>query len=131
MKNFEVNAVGPYMLARKLTPLIKVSQRKLIVAISSTAGSIEGADASYGGFPAYRASKAALNIITRTYGDHVKKDGIISVMFFPGVVKTDLGGPDAPLETADSVVSMIKTISTLNAENNGCFIDYEGKTVPW
>lgn len=131
MKNFEVNAVGPYVLARKLTPLIKTSQRKLIVAISSTAGSIERSSARMGGFPAYKASKAALNIVTRTYGDHVKKDGIISVMFCPGWCKTDLGGPNAMLETDFSVSNMIKTISTLNADSSGSFLNYEGKPVPW
>ncbi|XP_015787489.1 uncharacterized protein LOC107364581 [Tetranychus urticae] len=130
-KNFEVNTIGPYMLARKLTPLIKVSHLKFIIAMSSTAGSVSSTSEILGGFPAYRASKAALNMITRTYGDHVKKDGITSVMMFPGWVKTELGGPGAVLEIPFSVGNMIKTISTLDAENNGCFIDYEGITVPW
>ncbi|XP_015787322.1 uncharacterized protein LOC107364484 [Tetranychus urticae] len=131
MKNYEVNAVGPYVLARKLTPLIKVSQRKLIVAISSTAGSIAVTSAIGGGFPAYKPSKAALNMLTRTYGDHVKKDGIISVMFCPGWFKTDMGGPNAMLETSFSVSNMIKTISTLNADSSGSFLDHEGKTIQW
>ncbi|XP_015787194.1 uncharacterized protein LOC107364376 [Tetranychus urticae] len=131
LKSFEVNAVGPYVLARKLTPLIKISQRKLIVAISDEAAVIDGYSSLAQGFPAYRASKAALNMLTRTYGDHVKKDGIISVMLFPGWCKTDFGGPKARLFTDYSVSSMIKTISTLNAEKNGCFIDYSGRPVPF
>uniref|UniRef100_T1KI96 Ketoreductase domain-containing protein n=1 Tax=Tetranychus urticae TaxID=32264 RepID=T1KI96_TETUR len=130
MENFEINTVGTFMLTRKLTPLIKVSQRKLIVYISSTAGSIERANASFG-YPAYKASKAALNIVTRTYADYIKKDGITSVIFCPGWCKTDLGGSNAILETDFAVSSLIKTISTLNAENNGCFLNYEGKPVPW
>ncbi|XP_015787324.1 uncharacterized protein LOC107364485 isoform X3 [Tetranychus urticae] len=131
MKNYEVNVIGPYVLARKLIPLIKVSQRKLYILMSSIAGSIECTSEILGGFPAYRASKAAINIITRTYADYIKKDGVTSVMLFPGWVKTELGGPHAILEADFAVSNMIKTISTLNAENNGCFIDYEGKTVPW
>ncbi|XP_015787491.1 uncharacterized protein LOC107364485 isoform X2 [Tetranychus urticae] len=131
MKNFEVNTIGPYMLARKLTPLIKASQRKLIIAISSSAGSIERTSEMFGGFPAYRASKAALNIVTRTYADYIKKDGVTSVIFCPGWCKTDLGGSNAILETDFAVSSLIKTISTLNAENNGCFFNYDGTPVPW
>lgn len=46
-------------------------------------------------------------------------------------VKTDLGGPKAPLEISESCDQMINTISKLEPKANGTFIQYDGKKLPW
>ena len=72
-----------------------------------------------------------MNLLTRTYVDHLKADGVTSIIFCPGWCKTDLGGPNAMYEPDFSVSNMIKNISTLTPESNGSFINFEGKPMPF
>ena len=68
---------------------------------------------------------------TRTLGVDLNKDGILTVAFCPGWVKTDLGGPNAPGSAEESVASIIKSIRGLNKESQGVFMNKEGKVYPW
>ena len=92
-------------------------------------GSID--DNSSGGSYAYRISKTALNMTSRNLSHELKEAGIITVGLHPGWVKTDMGGPGAPLSISDAVGSMVKTIDSLVGDQNGKFLDREGKPVPW
>ena len=46
-------------------------------------------------------------------------------------VKTDMGGPNAPLSAQDSARGLIQQIFTLNESNNGSFVSYDGKELLW
>jgi NAD(P)-dependent dehydrogenase (short-subunit alcohol dehydrogenase family) len=46
-----------------------------------------------GGHEAYRASKAALNSLMRSYAARHQDDPRTLLLMHPGWVKTDLGGP--------------------------------------
>lgn len=48
-----------------------------------------------------------------------------------GWVKTDMGGPKAPLEIETSCESMVETITKMDKSVNGGFIQWDGKTLPW
>jgi NAD(P)-dependent dehydrogenase (short-subunit alcohol dehydrogenase family) len=57
--------------------------------------------------------------------------GISVVAVHPGWVKTDMGGPQALISADDSVKSLIKTIASLESEDTGSFVNYDGAHIPW
>lgn len=68
---------------------------------------------------------------TRSMSIDLKPDGILVVSLHPGWVKTDMGGPKAPMEIETSVSNMIDTMKGLNAGHNGGFYQYDGVNLPW
>lgn len=79
----------------------------------------------------YRASKAALNMVTRSLAIDLGPEGFICAVLHPGWVMTDMGGESAPVTTEDSIAGMLCVIDSLSAEDNGEFYDFTGATVPW
>lgn len=100
-----------------------------IVNMSSILGSID--DNAQGGLYAYRMSKVALNMATKSMSIDLKNDRILCVAMHPGWVRTDMGGANAPLEIEDSCKQMLQTILSLNETQNGTFIQYDGKLLKW
>jgi NAD(P)-dependent dehydrogenase (short-subunit alcohol dehydrogenase family) len=126
---FEINTLGPLRLTGALLGLLKRCPRASVVNMTSLMGSI--ADNGSGGAYGYRMSKAALNMATKNLAHELGKDGIVAVVLHPGWVKTDMGGPRAPLETADAIAAMVRTIDGLGPEHNGAFLDRNGGPLPW
>ena len=116
-------------VAQALLPALKRGDRKLIVNITSTLGSIELN--TRGGFWGYRASKAALNMLNRTLARELESQRFTCVVINPGWVRTDMGGPHARLSPAESIGGMRKVISRLTPEDSGGFFDYRGEPRPW
>jgi NAD(P)-dependent dehydrogenase (short-subunit alcohol dehydrogenase family) len=63
--------------------------------ITSGMGSL--ADNKSGSSIAYRSSKAAVNMVMRSAAIDLAPRGITCVLVNPGWVRTDMGGPKAPL----------------------------------
>jgi NAD(P)-dependent dehydrogenase (short-subunit alcohol dehydrogenase family) len=122
-----VNAIAPTLLAARLLPSVVAARGKMI-AISSRMGSI--ADSS-GGYLGYRASKAALNAAWRTLALDWRGQPVTLAMLHPGWVKTDMGGPNAPLPPQKSVAAMRSLIERLTPADSGAFLDYQGDLIPW
>ena len=97
--------------------------------MSSVLGSIE--DNDKGGIYPYRTSKAALNMLTKSMSLDLKKHNIKAISIHPGWVKTDMGGPNAPLDKNTSIEGVLNVIEKVNDDVNGKMIDYQGKIVPW
>jgi hypothetical protein len=57
--------------------------------------------------------------------------GIISVLFHPGWVNTDMGGPDAPLSPTESAADLRQVLEGLRPEDSGKFFDFQGNERPW
>ena len=127
----QTNTLGPIYVTRALLPNLKKSDQKTVVQISSNLGSIHDASKGEMGFLGYRTSKAALNMVTATIAHELRPMGITCVALHPGWVKTDLGGPHAPLSTDESVSSILDTIETLEIGDSGRFMDNQGKPLPW
>ncbi len=101
-RSFEVNTFGPWMLARALAPSIRPAGR--IVNVSSGMGSLTGMGAGRYG---YRASKAALNVLTVTLAHDLKSRGIMVNSVCPGWVRTDMGGPHATRSIPEGATGIV------------------------
>jgi len=101
-KSFEINTFGPWMMARALAPAIKPAGR--IVNVSSGMGSLTGMGAGRFG---YRASKAALNVLTVTLAHELAARGIMVNSVCPGWVRTDMGGPSATRSIPEGVAGIV------------------------
>lgn len=128
-KTFETNALGPLRVTRDFLGLLRKGSEKKVIQITSLMGSI--ADNSSGGAYAYRLSKAALNMLTKNIAVELQSDGMISVALHPGWVKTDMGGPQAPLDIDTSVKGMMNVIERLTLKDSGTFLRYDGTSAPW
>ena len=134
-ETFECNVIAPLFLTKSLLPELKQAAKMssspaLIVNLSSILGSI-AENTRQGGLYPYRASKSALNAVTRSLSLDLAKDRVEAVAIHPGWVRTDMGGHMAPLSPEESVAGVLTQIDTHTSENNGGFIDQTGNTLPW
>lgn len=133
LKLFKVNAIAPLMISRTLLDNLLISRLKMIVTITSRGGSI--GDNTSGGIYAYRASKAAVNMVMKSLAVDLKSKEIKVLLLHPGWVKTDMGGADALIDAQASVKGMRDVIddhikaSTIETEN--IFYNYQGQMLPW
>ena len=123
-----VNAFAPVKMAEAFRPQLMAGDAKKIVNLSSTIGSIE--EEAIPVF-AYATSKTTLNKSMRLVASQLRDAGIAVGLFCPGHVKTDLGGPGASVEVADSVAGLRRRIDELNLHNSGDFRRYNGETIAW
>lgn len=124
-----VNAVGTFLLTRAMLPNLKKGGRKLIVNLSSNLGSI--AANQTGGRYAYRASKAALNMITKCYAMDLAKDGFTCIAWHPGWVKTKMGGTEADITAEQAANSLCDFLPKIDASHNGQFLNRRGELLAW
>lgn len=126
---FEVNAIGPLRMTVALLPHLRRSKIKKIVHLTSGMGSI--ADNTSGGYYAYRMSKTALNMMSRSLAVDLRSEGIISVVINPGWVQTDMGGAGATTPVADSVRGILRETDRARLSDSGEFLNWKGNRYPW
>ncbi len=126
---FAVNAFAPLRVAERFVEQVARSERKVIVNISSKMGSI-AANVSSDSI-IYRASKAALNQVSKCLSVALAPRGITVILFHPGWVSTDMGGYEAPVTPEDSAAGIRAVIARATAADNGCFFNYDGEELPW
>ena len=122
----DVNTMGPMRISEAFVDHVARSQRKLIVTLTSGMGSIT--DNTSGGSI---ASKAAVNMVTRSLAIDLAPRGITCVVINPGWVLTDMGGPQATMTPAESVKKMRDLIETLGPAQSGQFFNHDGREYPW
>jgi NAD(P)-dependent dehydrogenase (short-subunit alcohol dehydrogenase family) len=125
---FNVNTLGPLRLAVAFLPQLRRAKNPRVVLISSALGSMATVDPSTA---IYSATKAALDKFAQCLAVELKPLGATVVALHPGWVRTDMGGPNAPLSAPESVAGIIATVDGLSLENSGSFLDYRGETVAW
>jgi NAD(P)-dependent dehydrogenase (short-subunit alcohol dehydrogenase family) len=121
------NAVAPIRLARAVAGSVR--ERTGVLAFTS---SIMGSFTfNTGGHELYRASKAALNSLTRGLWPEMRGRGITLLTLHPGWVRTDMGGPSAPVRVEDSARGLVAMIERERGKHRHAFIDYKGNEVAW
>ncbi len=126
---FMVNSTAPVLVARALLDRLRAGRRRQIVNITSQLGSITN-NTGGSSYP-YRASKAALNMLTRSMANELANEGFVCVAVHPGWVRTDMGGPSAPLAPSKAVAAMLRLFDRLDAGQNGHFLNFDGASIPW
>jgi NAD(P)-dependent dehydrogenase (short-subunit alcohol dehydrogenase family) len=129
LRVLDVNTVGPLRVTQALLPNLRSGDRKLVMNMSSGLGSI--AKNGRGSSAAYRSSKSALNMLTKTMAMDLSEEGFICVVMSPGWVRTDMGGEDAQLSPEESIRGMLAVLSPLKAEDSGKYLSHDGNELPW
>ncbi len=135
---FAVNAIGPALVAQAFLPLLGHDERAVFAALSARVGSI--GDNRLGGWYGYRASKAALNQLLRTFAIECgrRAKNLICVGLHPGTVDTSLSAPfqgnvrEGQLFTPErSAGHLLDVVQGLTTADTGQVFAWDGKVVPW
>lgn len=135
---FQVNASAFVLLVQALLPRLRHKRLKRIVAVSAKVGSI--GDNGFGGWYGYRASKAALNMLTRNLSIELPRRirPVTCVAVHPGTTRTQLSEPFqqslAQLqvhEPHDTATNLLSIYDSLDTEHNGQFFSWDGSSLPW
>ena len=127
-KTMDTNVFGPMRVAEAFRDNVMNSEKEQMIFITSRMGSIaEAVPNAY----VYRSSKAALNMAVKCLSAELGEQGLIAVLFHPGHVQTDMGGQAAPVTPQKSIEGMKNQIVALTRDDNGCFLSYDGRQIPW
>ena len=135
---FRINAIGPALIAKHFLPLLAHNRKSVFAALSARVGSIE--DNRLGGWYAYRASKAALNMMIRTLSVELARlnPSALCVGLHPGTVDTSLSKPyqgsvsDGGLFSVEQSAShLLKVLNGLQPEHSGRVFAWDGKPIPF
>jgi NAD(P)-dependent dehydrogenase (short-subunit alcohol dehydrogenase family) len=124
----EVNSEAPIRVVETLLDNGKLRRGGVVAIMTSQAGARRGRAGSLGD---YGDSKALLNDEFRQRSPHWRDAGAIAVVIHPGWVRTDMGGPAASLEVAESAEGMVDVLDGLTAEDHGKFLTWDGRIHPW
>ena len=138
VKAFRINALGPLLVAKAFEPVLKRSRQARFASLSARVGSI--GDNRLGGWVAYRASKAALNQMTRTLSIQWRRltHPVLCVALHPGTVATDLSAPftrsydPAKVFTPERAArQLLDVLDGLGPDDTGGFFAWDGSPIPW
>jgi NAD(P)-dependent dehydrogenase (short-subunit alcohol dehydrogenase family) len=138
LRLFNVNSIGPLLLAKSVIPLMPKNRPCHFAVLSAMVGSI--ADNRLGGWYAYRASKAALNQLMRTLAVECRRNRpqLCISSIHPGTTDTGLSSPfqgnvkPGKLYTpAQSAARILKVIESGTPEDSGRFVNWDGRALPW
>jgi NAD(P)-dependent dehydrogenase (short-subunit alcohol dehydrogenase family) len=130
---FQVNALGPALVLRHFLPLL--DKQGAMAMLSAKVGSI--GDNRLGGWYAYRASKAALNMLIKTAAIELarSKPKARLLALHPGTVISPLSQPfrgaTAARPAEQAAAQMLGVIDALGPEHSGSFHAYDGQALPW
>lgn len=121
------NALSPMRVVESLEG--NVGPAGLIGVMSSGQGSV--ANNESGQREVYRGSKAALNMLMRSFAARQAGTSRAMAVMAPGWVRTELGGPEARLTIEESIPSLVKVLLAKRKRPGLEYLDYLGRTVPW
>lgn len=134
---FAVNSIGPALIAKHFLPLLPRVGRSVFAALSARVGSIE--DNRLGGWYSYRASKAALNMLLKTFAIELARRApeAVCIGLHPGTVDTNLSKPfqdnvaEGKLFTPEqSGEYLLRVIDAVGPDDSGRVFAWDGKPLP-
>ena len=133
---FATNTILPALIAKHFLPKLNRKSPSIFAALTARVGSIS--DNRLGGWYAYRASKAALNMIIKNAAIEVRRTNkqAIVVGLHPGTVDSDLSKPfqgnvpEGKLFTPDySAGQLLAVLATLSSEHSGKCFAWDGQEI--
>lgn len=133
-----VNAIGPALIAKHALPLLRRDGRTVFAALSARVGSI--ADNRLGGWHAYRASKAALNMLVKNLALELARTHpqAVAVTLHPGTVDTGLSAPfqrgvaaEKLFTPAFSAAALLGVLERLTPAESGGLYAWDGAAIPF
>ncbi len=133
---FEVNTIIPALIAKYFIPKLNKERKSIFAAISARVGSIS--DNHLGGWYAYRASKAALNMVIKTASiESMRKNKqAIVVSLHPGTIDSELSKPFqhnlepgqlfTPAYSAEKLLTVLENITP---EHTGKCLAWDGQEI--
>ena len=135
---YRVNAVGPALLAKHFLPRLDRGRKSAFAVLTARVGSIS--DNQLGGWYAYRASKAAANMLVRTLSIELarRNPAALCVALHPGTVDTTLskpfqgGVPEGKLfSPAQSAGHLLEVVDRLGPDDSGQLFAWDGQRIPF
>jgi NAD(P)-dependent dehydrogenase (short-subunit alcohol dehydrogenase family) len=136
LQNMLVNVVGPSLIAKHFLPTLRSDRKTVFAALSARVGSIS--DNQLGGWYSYRSSKAALNMMIKTFSVELKRvqPQTVIIGLHPGTVDTGLSKPFqrnvAPnkLFTREySAECLLKVIENTTTDDSGYCFAWDGQRI--
>jgi NAD(P)-dependent dehydrogenase (short-subunit alcohol dehydrogenase family) len=128
-KVMEVNAFGPLRVIQQFLPLLEKGQMKMVVNISSEAGSIT--DCKRPSEYAYCMSKSALNMASRILQNYLSPRGYKILAVHPGWMRTDMGGSEADIHPDQAAAGIFTLAMKPWQVDDAIYMDYQGNLLPW
>lgn len=134
---YRVNAVGPALVAKHFLPLLARDRKSVFAVLSARVGSIS--DNRLGGWHSYRASKAALNMLLRTFAIELARRNprALCVGLHPGTVDTRLSAPfqenvpeDKLFTSKFAALRLLKVLDRVTSEDSGRVFAWNGQVIP-
>jgi NAD(P)-dependent dehydrogenase (short-subunit alcohol dehydrogenase family) len=124
-----VNVFGPLRLSQQFHPLLARGRLKVLINISSEAGSIAGCgrDREF----AYCMSKAALNMQTKLLHNALSPQGFRVLSIHPGWVQSDMGGKQATVPADEAAQGIFQLALKARAAEEVIYLDYRGNALQW
>ena len=138
MHVYRVNTVGPMLVTQQLVKRGLVGSVagsppegpvSLVGNVTSKVGSVD--DNGSGKGYAYRASKAALNIVNKSMSIDLADRGVWCQLLHPGWVRTRMTEGRGLIDADESAAGLIKAMEGEYGPINGCWYDYKGDEIPW
>lgn len=137
-KSYAVNAIGPALIAKHALGKLPRDRKSVFAALSARVSSLS--DNRSGGWHAYRASKAALNMLIRNAALElsVRNKAAVCVTLHPGTVDTAMSKPFqsgvAPgklFSAEQSAACLLEVVDHLTPDRTGELIAWDGQTIPF
>jgi len=134
-RTFATNVFAMIEVTQAFLPLLRKSAAGRIVNVSSLLGSVTlhaqpGSPIYDFKVPAYNCSKSTVNAWTVQLAYELKDTPMKVNAVHPGHVKTDMGGPAAPMELVDGAKTSV-ALALLDASGpTGAFL-HLGESLPW
>lgn len=135
-KVFAINATGPALVAKHFLPNLRKGSKTVFAALSARVGSI--GDNRLGGWYSYRASKAALNMLLKTFSIEQARQWPQAVIIglHPGTVNTELSAPFTKRTSPEKLFSpeisaghLLKVLDRVTSEDSGHVFAWDGQRV--
>jgi NAD(P)-dependent dehydrogenase (short-subunit alcohol dehydrogenase family) len=129
MRTFEINTFGTFNIISSFLPSLTLAPNAKVVVLSSRMGSVSS-NTTGGGY-AYRASKAALNAVVKSFSIDVP--GVTFLLLHPGRVETGLVGwkEEGAISVGESLGDCLKVIDGMEKEGSGGLVDRFGAQIKW